>query len=121
MQHAQEVDLANIEAQRAYTRTQQQMKNARSLAILQNQEDFKKVLETEGMIEVQAAERGVRGRSVARALLQNQQNYGLSQAMRSRALINAGYMAKQSNEGVKQQLKSLLNRSYSKSSCTTSS
>jgi len=114
VQFEQEVDLANIEAQRAFSRTQQEMKNARSMAILQNQEDFKKMLETEGMVEAQAAERGVRGRSVARALLQNQQNFGLTQAMRSRGLINAGYMARESNDSVKQQLKSLLNRSYSK-------
>ena len=40
VQHEEEVDQANIAAQRAYSRTQQQLNNARSLAILQNQEDF---------------------------------------------------------------------------------
>ena len=34
VQFEQEVDLANIAAQRAYSRTQQQLNNARSLAIL---------------------------------------------------------------------------------------
>ena len=44
VQFEQEVDQANIAAQRAYSRTQQQLNNARSLAILENQEDFKKML-----------------------------------------------------------------------------
>ena len=51
VQFEQEVDLANIAAQRAYTRTQIQLNNARSLALLENQEDFKKMLANEGMIE----------------------------------------------------------------------
>ena len=42
VQFEQEVDLANIAAQRAYTRTQIQLNNARSLAILENQEDSKR-------------------------------------------------------------------------------
>ena len=44
VQFEQEVDAANIAAQRAYTRTQQLLNNARALAMLQNQEDFKKML-----------------------------------------------------------------------------
>ena len=88
------------------------MNNARSLAILQNEEDFKKMLTNEGMLEASAAERGVRGRSVSRALLMNSQNFGVSQAMRSRGLTMAGYQAKQVNEDTKLQLKSLLNRSF---------
>ena len=112
VQFEQEVDQSNIAAQRAYSRTQQQLNNARSLAILQNQEDFKKVLANEGMIEAKAAERGVRGKSITRALVMNNQNFGISQAMRSRGLSQAGYLAKQSNEDVNRQLKGLLNRSY---------
>ena len=50
VQFEQEVDLANIAAQRAYTRTQIQLNNAKSLAILENQEDFKKMLTNEGLI-----------------------------------------------------------------------
>ena len=114
VQFEQEVDQANIAAQRAYSRTQQQLKNARSLAILENQEDFKKMLSNEGAIEVSAAERGVRGRSVARQLVMNGQNFGMSQAMRSRGLTQAGYMAKQSNEDVNRRLKGALNESFSK-------
>ena len=87
VQFEQEVDLANIAAQRAYTRTQQQLNNAKSLAILENQEDFKKMLQNEGMLEAQAAERGVRGASVARALVMNKGNFGISQAMRSRGCL----------------------------------
>ena len=114
VQFEEEVDQANIAAQRAYSRTQIQLNNARSLAILENQEDFKKMLANEGMIEASAAERGVRGASVARALVMNSQNFGMSQALRSRGLAQAGYMAKESNENVNRQLKSLLNRSYGK-------
>ena len=114
VQFEEEVDQANIAAQRAYSRTQIQLNNARSLAILENQEDFKKMLANEGMIEASAAERGVRGASVARALVMNSQNFGMSQALRSRGLAQAGYMAKESNQDVNRQLKSLLNRSYGK-------
>ena len=113
VQFEQEIDQANIAAQRAYSRTQIQLNNARSLAILENQEDFKKMLANEGMIEASAAERGVRGKSVARALVMNSQNFGMSQALRSRGLSMAGYKAKESNEDVNRQLKSTLNRSFS--------
>ena len=114
VQFEEEVDQANIAAQRAYSRTQQQLNNAKSLAILENQEDFKKMLANEGMAEAKAAERGVRGRSVARQLVMNKGNFGISQALRSRGLAQAGYMAKQSNEDVNRQLKGQLNRSFGK-------
>ena len=112
VQFEQEVDLANIAAQRAYTRTQIQLNNAKSLAILENQEDFKKMLTNQGMIEASAAERGVRGKSVARQLVMNQANFGMSQAMRSRGLAMAIYQAEESREDVKRQLKSQLNQSF---------
>ena len=112
VQFEQEVDQSNIAAQRAYSRTQTQLNNARSLAILENQEDFKKMLASEGMIEASAAERGVRGRAVARQLVQNSANFGVAQAMRSRGLAQAGYMAQESNEDVNRQLKGQLNRSF---------
>ena len=114
VQFEQEVDQASIAAQRAYSRTQKQLYNARSLAILQNQEDFKKMLINEGKIEASAAERGVRGRSVARQLIQNSATFGMSQAMRSRGLTQAGYQAKDVNEEVNRQLKGELNRSFGK-------
>jgi len=112
VQFQEEVDLANIAAQRAYSRTQQQLNNAQALAIIQNQEDFKKMLQAEGQVEASAAERGVGGRSLARALVMNKGSYGVSQARRSRGLMMAGYAAKESNENVNRQLKSLLNRSF---------
>ena len=112
VQFEQEVDQSNIAAQRAYSRTQQQLNNARSLAILENQEDFKKMLSNQGMIEASAAERGVRGKSVARQLVMNNQNFGISQAMRSRGLAMATYQAEESRGDVKRQLKSQLNQSF---------
>ena len=114
VQFAQEVDLANIAAQRAYTRTNIQLNRARSTAILNNQEDFKKMLSNEGMIEASAAERGVRGKSVARQLVMNQGQFGLSQAMRSRALATARFDAKEVMADTNRQLKGELNKSFSK-------
>ena len=112
VQFEQEVDQANIAAQRAYSRTQQQLNNAKSLAILQNQEDFKKMLANEGILEASAAERGVRGKSIARALIMNKGNFGLAQALRSRGLTQAGYDAREVVGDVNRQLKSQLNRSF---------
>ena len=114
VQFEQEVDLANIAAQRAYTRTNIQLNRARSMAILQNQDDFKKMLSNEGMIEASAAERGVRGASVRRQLVMNQGEFGISQAMRSRALATARFDAKEAMADTNRQLKGTLNRSFSK-------
>ena len=114
VQFEQEVDLANIAAQRAYTRTNIQLNRARANAILQNQEDFKKMLANEGMIEASAAERGVRGASIKRQLVMNQGQFGLSQAMRSRALATARFDAKEVMADTNRQLKGTLNKSFSK-------
>ena len=114
VQFEQEVDQSNIAAQRAYSKVQRHLYNARSLAILQNQEDFKKMLANEGMLEVQAAERGVRGRSIARQLVQNSANFGLSQAMRSRGLTQAGYKARETYGDINRQLKGQLNQAFSR-------
>mgnify|MGYP004267364445 CR=1 FL=1 len=114
VQFEQEVDQSNIAAQRAYSKVQRQLYNARSLAILQNQEDFKKMLTNEGMIEASAAERGVRGASVARQLVQNNANFGISQAMRSRGLREAGYDAREVYGDINRDLKGQLNRSFGK-------
>jgi len=112
VQFEQEVDQSNIAAQRAYSKVQRQLYNARSLAILQNQEDFKKMLANEGMIEASAAERGVRGASVARQLVQNNANFGISQALRSRGLREAGYDAREVYGDINRDLKGQLNRSF---------
>ena len=114
VQFAQEVDLANIAAQRAYTRTNIQLNRARISAILQNQEDFKQMLSNEGIIEASAAERGVRGASIKRQLVMNQGQFGLSQAMRSRALASARFDAKEVMADTNRQLKGELNKSFSK-------
>tara|TARA_Y100000361_G_scaffold121404_1_gene113330 strand:+ start:34 stop:528 length:495 start_codon:yes stop_codon:yes gene_type:complete len=84
------------------------------MAILNNQEDFKKMLSNEGMIEASAAERGIRGKSLARQLVMNQGQFGLSQAMRSRALASARFDAKEVMADTNRQLKTQLNRSFSK-------
>ena len=114
VQFEEEIDQANIAAQRAYTRTQLQLNKARSMAILQNQQDFKKMLAQEGDIEVSAAERNIRGGSVGRMLVLNQANFGLTQAMRTKGLTEAGWMAKFSNQDVNRQLKGLKNESFGK-------
>ena len=112
VQFAQEVDFANIAAQRAYSKVQRKLYNARSLAILQNQEDFRKMLANEGMIEASAAERGVRGASVARQLVQNNANFGIAQALRSRGLREAGYDAREVYGDINRDLKGKLRQSF---------
>ena len=114
VQFEQEVDFANIAAQRAYARTQHSLNNARALAMLQNQEDFRSNLISEGEIEASAAERGVRGKSVARQLIQNAQSIGIKQAMRTRGLTASYYDAQVSMEDVNRRLKGTLNRSFGK-------
>ena len=59
VQYEQNVVNANIAAQRAYTKSQISMNNAVAQAMLDNNADFAKMLEAEGMIEAGAAERGV--------------------------------------------------------------
>ena len=63
---------------------------------------------------INVVKRGVRGKAVARQLVSNKANFGISQALRSRGLTQAGYMAKQSNEDVNRQLKGMLNQSFGK-------
>ena len=114
VQFEQEVDASNIAAQRAYARTQRSLNNARALAMLQNQEDFRSNLISEGEIEASAAERGVRGKSVARQLIQNAQGIGIKQAMRTRGLTASYYEGRESMDDVNRQLKGTLNRSFGK-------
>ena len=114
VQFDQEVDLANIAAQRAYTKTQISLNNAQALAILENQEDWKKMLSSEGTVEVSAAGRGIRGKSVGRQLVMNKGAFGMTQAMRTRGLVMAQYDAKEANEDVRRRLKAGLNQSFGK-------
>ena len=114
VQFEQEVDLASIAAQRAYSEINYKLYNARSMAILQNQGDFLKMIKNQGDIMAQAAERGVSGKSLAKMLVTNQSNFGMTQAMRSRGLTSAFYRAKAGKEDIRRQLKSDLNKSFSK-------
>ena len=114
VQYEQEVDFANIAAQRAYSRTQKSLYDARAMALIQNQDDFKSSLVKEGEIEASAAERGVRGKSVARQLIQNTQGLGLKQAMRTRGLTESYYQGKESMSDVNRQLKGTLRKSFGK-------
>lgn len=114
VQFEQEVDLAAIAAQRAYTRTNIQLNRARAMAIIQNQGDFEKMLQNQGNIMVQAAERGITGKSLAKMLVTNQGNFGMTQAMRSRQLAAADYQAKEVKADVNRQLKTKMNQAFSK-------
>ena len=114
VQFEQEVDLAAIAAQRAYTRTNIQLNRARAMAIIQNQGDFEKMLKNQGDIMVQAAERGITGKSLAKLLVTNQGNFGMTQAMRSRQLAAADYQAKEVKADVNRQLKTKMNQAFSK-------
>ena len=114
VQFEQEVDLANIAAQRAYSRTQKSLYDARATALIENQDDFKSALLTEGEIEAKAAERGVRGKSIARALVQNAQGLGFKQAMRARGLTASYYEGRQSMDDVNRRLKGTLRKSFGK-------
>ena len=82
--------------------------------MLQNQEDFKANLIKEGDIEARAAERGVRGKSIARALVQNAQGIGIKQAMRTKGLTESYYQGGESMDEVNRCLKGTLNRSFGK-------
>ena len=114
VQFEQEVDLANIAAQRAYSRTQKSLYDARAVALIQNQSDFKDSLVAEGEILAKAAERGVRGKSIARALVQNAQGLGLKQAMRTRGLTASYYEGRQSMDDVRRRLKGTVRKSFGK-------
>ena len=110
----EKVDLANIEAQKIYTQINKKLYDARSMAILRDIPGFKKMLSQEGDILTSAAERGIRGNSLKKLLLQNQQNYGLEQAMTARALTDAYYNAKENKDATRTKLKSTLNQEFSK-------
>ena len=114
VQFEQEVDLANIAAQRAYSEVNNKLNIARSTAILQNQSDYLKMISTMGDIEARAAERGVGGKSLAKMLITSKANFGMTQAMRSRALTMAYFQAEREKDYTKNRLKTDLNRSFSK-------
>jgi len=118
VQFEQQVDLANIAAQRSYSEINKKIYDARSLAILQNQTDFMKMIKNQGDIMASAAERGVSGKSLAKMLVTNQGSLGMQQAMRARGLSMAMQRAKSGKEDIRTQLKSDINRSYSRVALT---
>ena len=114
VQFEQEVDLANIAAQRAYSEVDNKLYLARSAAILANQSEFLKMIKNEGDVLVGAAERGISGNSLAKLLQVNKASFGMSQAMRTRGLTEAYFSASKQKDYVRNRLKSELNRSFSK-------
>ena len=114
VQFEQEVDASNIAAQRAYSAVDTKLYNARSLAILENQEDFLKMIKGSGDLQAQFASRGISGKSLAKALVTNQSQFGMSQALRARGLTMAYQQAKDVKASTRNRLKANLNRSFSR-------
>ena len=114
VQFEQEVDLANIAAQKAYSETNNKLNIALSTAILKNQSDYLQMIKNMGDIEARAAERGVGGKSLAKMLVTSKAAFGQSQAMRSRGLQYAYFQAEKEKDYTRNRLKADLNRSFSK-------
>ena len=114
VQFEQEVDASNIAAQRAYSAVDTKLYNARSLAILENQEDFLKMIKNSGDLTAQFASRGVQGNSLSKALITSQSNFGMSQAMRTRGMTMAYSQAEKEKAYVRNRLKADQNRAFSK-------
>ena len=113
VQYQTNLDEANIAAQRAYTQSQINFNNVRSQAMLDHQDDFRSMLQAEGMIEASAAERGVRGASVKRLITSNIAKLGLANAARTRALTQTAYRFNEANESVKRKVRSRQNQLFS--------
>ena len=114
VQFEKDLNEANIAAQRAYTQSQISYNRVRSQALLDQQEDMKSMLQAEGMIEAQAAERGVRGKSITRALNANLGSMGMANAMRARALTQTQQRMQEHNEAIARKNRSTQNRLFSK-------
>ena len=114
VQFDKNISEANLAAQRAYTESQINLNNVRVKAMLDHSEDFKSMLEAEGMIEASAAERGVRGKSVSRMLTMNLAKFGEANRQRSRALTESQYAFNLGNERIRRQLISDKNNEFSK-------
>ena len=103
VQFDKNISEANLAAQRAYTESQINLNNVRVKAMLDHSEDFRNMLEAEGMIEASAAERGVRGKSVSRMLTLNLAKFGEANRQRSRALTESQYAYNLGNERIRRQ------------------
>ena len=113
VQYKSNLDEANIAAQRAYTQSQINLNNIRSQAMLDHAEDFTNMLKAEGLLEAQAAERGVRGASVQRAIIGNVARLGMANSARTRALTQSLYRFKEGNESISRQVRSKQNELFS--------
>ena len=114
VQFDKNISEANLAAQRAYTESQINLNNVRVKAMLDHSEDFRSMLEAEGMLEASAAERGVRGRSITRMLSLNLAKFGEANRQRSRALTESQYAFNLGNERIRRQLISDKNNEFSK-------
>ena len=114
VQFDKNISEANLAAQRAYTESQINLNNVRVKAMLDHSEDFRSMLEAEGMLEASAAERGVRGKSVTRMLSLNLAKFGEANRQRSRALTESQYAFNLGNERIRRQLISDKNNEFSK-------
>ena len=114
VQFDKNISEANLAAQRAYTESQINLNNVRVKAMLDHSEDFRSMLEAEGMLEASAAERGVRGKSVTRMLSLNLAKFGEANRQRSRALTESQYAFNLGNERIRRQLISDKNDQFSK-------
>ena len=104
----------NLAAQRAYTQSQINYNNVRVRAMLDHSEDFKSMLKAEGLIQAQAAERGVRGASVQRMISSNLGEMGLANQARARALTQTQYRFNEANQNVARQARSKQNQMFGK-------
>jgi len=114
IQYKRNISEANLAAQRAYTQSQINLNNVRSQAMLDHSEDFKSMLEAQGMLQAKSAERGVGGGSVLRTNIAALQKMGMANSARARALTETNYRFKEANEGIRRKLMSEQNREFSK-------
>ena len=114
VQFEKNVSEMNLAAARAYRESQKNLNDVFTKAMLDHADDFKSMLEAEGMIEAGAAERGVRGGSVSKMLNMNLAKLGMANRQRSRALTESIYAFNQGNENIRQQLIGDKNKEWSK-------
>lgn len=113
VQYEKNVSEANLAAQKAYLDSQISFNNVRVQAMLDHQDDFINMLKAEGDLISSAAERGIRGGSVTRGLVNNLGKMGVANRARSRALTQTQYAFKQGNENIRRQLISDKNKEWS--------
>lgn len=106
--------LANLAAQKAYTKSQISLNKAFSEIMLKNQDSFREMLKNEGELEGKFADRGTRGKSMARALLLNKASLGIKMRQRARSLTEAQYALKSADESTELRRQEIVNSAFSK-------